>query len=116
MWDRYGQAANAGGSLRRTHSLPSRKGRLTDDRQKIDGFYGVGNNSIRTATAWGCDDRLPRLDPRDRPRSGEIGRRDPDMVAADLTNNLIEGVVLVPSVVAYIVELQNAGFTYAKAA
>jgi hypothetical protein len=99
-------------SLRRTHSLPSGKGRpdrrSTKDRRLLRRRQ---QQHPDPATAWGCDDRLPRLDPRDRPRSGEIGRRDPDMVAADLTNNLIEGVVLVPSVVAYIVELQNAGFT-----
>ena len=39
-----------------------------------------------------------------------------DAIAADLTNNLVPGVVLVPSVVAYLAELQDARFTYAKGA
>jgi intracellular sulfur oxidation DsrE/DsrF family protein len=42
--------------------------------------------------------------------------KDPDVIAADLTNNLIPGAVLVPSVVAFLAQLQRAGFTYAKGA
>jgi hypothetical protein len=38
-----------------------------------------------------------------------------DEIAADLTNSLVPGAVLVPSVVAFIAELQRAGYSYAKA-
>jgi hypothetical protein len=44
----------------------------------------------------------------------EYGGVQADVIAADLTNSLIPGVVLVPSVVAFLVELQRSGFTYAK--
>lgn len=119
MWDRYGLAANAGGKFAANTFVAEREGVApTDDRQKIDGFYGVGNNSIRTLQRRGavmiaCHDSIHAIA---RGVVAKSGAGDPDMVAADLTNHLIEGVVLVPSVVAYIVELQNAGFTYAKAA
>jgi hypothetical protein len=36
-------------------------------------------------------------------------------IAADLTNSLLPGLILVPSMVAFIAELQRAGYSYAKA-
>ncbi len=119
MWDKYGLAANAGGKIATNTFVAEREGVVpTDDRQKLDGFYGVGNNSIRTLQRRGavmiaCHDSIHAIA---RGVVAKSGTGNPDIVAADLTNNLIEGVVLVPSVVAYIVELQSAGFTYAKAA
>jgi intracellular sulfur oxidation DsrE/DsrF family protein len=44
-----------------------------------------------------------------------FAERSADEIAADLTNNLVPGAVLVPSVVAYLVELQRSGFTYVNA-
>ena len=37
-----------------------------------------------------------------------------DVIAAELTNHLIPGVVLVPGAVATLPELQQAGFHYAR--
>ena len=84
------------------------------------GFYGPENNNISTLQDRGmvfiaCHDsihaiarNLNRLDRRDI--------ADADSLAAELTNHLVSGAVLVPSVVAFLVELQKSGFTYAKGA
>lgn len=118
MWDRYGLAANAGGQVARNVFVTERAGvSPTDDRQKVDGFYGAGNNNIvtlqrRGAVMVACHDSIHAIA---RGIVSKAGSGNPDTVAADLTNNLIDDVVLVPSVVAYLVELQEAGFTYAKA-
>lgn len=119
MWDRYGLAMNAGGKITGNTFVAERAGVSPgDDRQKVDGFYGAGNTNIRTLQRRGavmvaCHDSIHAIA---RGVVAKAGTGNADVVAADLTNNLIEGVVLVPSVVAYLVELQAAGFTYAKAA
>jgi intracellular sulfur oxidation DsrE/DsrF family protein len=41
-------------------------------------------------------------------------RRSHEAIAAELTNHLIDSVVLTPGMVATILELQQAGFHYAK--
>jgi intracellular sulfur oxidation DsrE/DsrF family protein len=41
-------------------------------------------------------------------------RRSHEEIAAELTNHLIQGVVLTPGIVGTIPELQKAGFHYAK--
>ena len=41
-------------------------------------------------------------------------RRSHEEIAAELTNHLIEGVMLTPGIVGTIPELQQAGFHYAK--
>jgi intracellular sulfur oxidation DsrE/DsrF family protein len=86
-----------------------------DDRQKTDGFYGPGNSNIvslqrRGAVIVACHDSIHAIARGIAAKRGD----DPDIIAADLTNNLIPGAILVPSVVAYLIELQHAGFTYAK--
>lgn len=118
MWDRYGLAANTDGKVPRNGFLAERAGASpADDRQSVDGFYGAGNNNIvtlqrRGAVMVACHDSIHAIA---RGVVAKSGSGSADTIAADLTNNLVEGVVLVPSVVAFIVELQAAGFTYAKA-
>jgi intracellular sulfur oxidation DsrE/DsrF family protein len=118
MWDRYGLAKNAGGQILSNAFVAERAGvSPADDRQKVDGFYGSGNNNISTLQRRGavmvaCHDSIHAIA---RGIVSKAGSGSPDTIAADLTNNLIDDVVLVPSVVAYLVELQAAGFTYAKA-
>ena len=41
-------------------------------------------------------------------------RRPPEAIAAELTNHLIEGVVLTPGMAGTLPELQQAGFRYVK--
>ncbi|TWB65954.1 hypothetical protein FBZ87_11749 [Nitrospirillum amazonense] len=117
IWDKYGLAGNTGGRFARNDFIivpPDVS--PADDHQNVNGFYGPGNNSIislqrRGVVMIACHDSIHAI-ARGLARQGS----NADTIAADLTNNLIPGVVLVPSVVAYLVELQRSGFTYAKAA
>jgi hypothetical protein len=118
MWSKYGLAANTGGKLTENTLIREAPGVSPgDDRQRLDGFYGPANNNIvtlqrRGAVIVACHDSIHAI------ARGIVAKAggDADAVAADLTNNLIPGAVLVPSVVAYLVELQHAGYTYAKGA
>jgi hypothetical protein len=88
-----------------------------DDIQTVDGFYGAGNNNIvslqrRGAVFIACHDSIHGIA---RNLHYKLGSSDSaDQIAADLTNNLIQDAVLVPSAVAFLVELQRHGYTYAK--
>jgi intracellular sulfur oxidation DsrE/DsrF family protein len=120
MWDRYKLAANTGGKFTRNDFIVERPGAsASDDRQDVDGYYGPGNNNIvslqrRGAVFVACHDSIHAIA---RAAHAQQGADSPgaDRIAAELTNNLIPGAVLVPSVVAYLAEAQQAGFTYAKA-
>lgn len=118
MWDKYGLASHTGGIAKRNSFILEKPGVApTDSREDIGGFYGAMNNNIATlqrrgVVFIGCHDSIHAI------ARGVVARTsaDADVVAADLTNNLIPGVVLVPSVVAFLAELQRAGFSYAKGA
>ncbi|AXB80390.1 hypothetical protein [Novosphingobium sp. P6W] len=117
MWTKYDLAANIGGKPAENVFLRETSGvSPSDDRQKTGGFYGPGNNNIaslqrRGAVMVACHDSIHAIA---RGLVAKQGGGDADVIAADLTNNLIPGAVLVPSVVAYLIELQHVGFTYAK--
>ena len=116
MWDKYKLAERTNGLATRNSFIIEKPGTSpVDDRHDIGGFYGVANNNIvslqrRGMVFVGCHDTVHAT-----ARSLTTGD-DADGIAAELTNNLIPGVVLVPSVVAFLAELQQAGFTYAKGA
>jgi intracellular sulfur oxidation DsrE/DsrF family protein len=88
-----------------------------DEIQLVDGFYGAGNNNItslqrRGAVFVACHDSIHGI-ARNLRAKLELSA-DANQIAADLTNNLIPDAVLVPSAVAFLVELQRRGYTYAK--
>ncbi len=62
-----------------------------------------------------CHDSIHAIS-RDLHKSAEHSEVSADEIAADLTNSLVPGAVLVPSVMAFIAELQRTGYSYAKAA
>ncbi len=89
-----------------------------DDVQDQEGFYGPDNNNIvslqrRGAVFLGCHDSIFAI-ARGLHSLPQYSATTANAIAADLTNSLVGGVVLVPSVVAFLVELQRAGFTYTK--
>jgi intracellular sulfur oxidation DsrE/DsrF family protein len=116
-WDRYDLAKLAGPKFVRNTLIVEKDGVApTDDLQNLGGFYGPLNNNIvslqrRGAVFIACHDSIHAIARKlhDMPA---YARSSSDEIAADLTNNLIPGVVLVPSVVAFMVELQKRGFTY----
>jgi len=122
-WSRYGLSQLAGPQFA-TNTLIREKPAVarSDDPQDVDGFYGPLNNNIvslqkRGAVFVACHDSIyaiaRRLQSAAAPQS-QLARMSTGIVAADLTNSLIPDCVLVPSVVAFLVELQKAGFTYVK--
>jgi hypothetical protein len=119
-WEKY-KLAQVGGGHANFNSFIVEKSGVSprDDLQDLNGFYGPQNNNIvslqrRGAVFLGCHDSIHAI-ARHLHQSDQFSDTSPDAIAADLTNNLIPGVVLVPSVVAFLVELQRAGFTYSKA-
>jgi intracellular sulfur oxidation DsrE/DsrF family protein len=118
MWDKYALAEKTGGVATRNTFIVEKPGvGPTDDHHDIAGFYGAMNNNIfslqrRGAVFVACHDSVHAIA---RGLQAKMSQ-DADVIAADLTNNLIPGAVLVPSVVAFLPQLQRAGFTYAKGA
>ena len=118
-WDKHGLAALSGGAASRNTYAPTKAGTsASDDLQNLAGYYGPENNNIATLQERGmvfvaCHDSIHAI-ARNVCHLNRGNACSPDEVAADLTNHLISGAVLVPSVVAFLIELQRAGFTYAK--
>lgn len=119
-WDKYNLAARSGGKFASNTLVVEAKGVTPDDDiQKVEGFYGPNNNNIvslqrRGAVFIACHDSVHAI-ARGVQATPAFSQTSADEIAADLTNELVPGVILVPSVVAFIAELQSAGFSYAKA-
>jgi 4-oxalocrotonate tautomerase family enzyme len=119
MWDRYKLAGLAGGKFM-ANSFIIEKPSVSpdDDHQDLGGYYGPNNNNILTLQRRGvvfiaCHDSIHAI-ARNVHATPDFAATSPDIIAADLTNSLVSGAILVPSVVAFMVELQRAGFTYPK--
>ncbi|OOG41413.1 hypothetical protein [Rhodanobacter sp. C05] len=118
MWDKYALASRTGGVFKNNSLIVEKAGIApSDDREDVDGFYGFKNSNITTLQRRGvvfiaCHDSIHAI------ARGLVNgnSENADAIAADLSNNLIPGAVLVPSVVAFLPQLQRAGFTYAKGA
>jgi hypothetical protein len=87
-------------------------------RALVDEFYGLNNNNIVTPQWRGlvfvaCHDSIHVMT-RGLHAAPEFSRSSANEIAADLTNSILPDVVLVPSVVAFIAELQRSGYSYAK--
>jgi intracellular sulfur oxidation DsrE/DsrF family protein len=118
-WDRYKLAQLVDGRFGTNTFIIEKDGvSPEDDLQDLNGFYGPRNNNIlslqrRGAIFLGCHDSIYAIALKVHGLADYVAI-PAEVIAADLTNNLIPGTVLVPSVVAFIVELQRAGFTYSK--
>ena len=119
-WDKYKFATKTGGKLSSNTFIVERPGvSANDDIQNLDGFYGPNNTNIISLQRRGmvfiaCHDSIHAI-ARGLHATAELSDVSADEIAADLTNSLVPGAVLVPSVVAFIAELQHAGYSYAKA-
>jgi intracellular sulfur oxidation DsrE/DsrF family protein len=119
-WDKYKFAAKTDGKLTSNTLITERPGvSPSDDIQNLNGYYGPNNNNIVTLQRRGmvfvaCHDSIHAIS-RGLHAVPEFSGVSADEIAADLTNSLVPGAVLVPSVVAFIAELQRAGYSYAKA-
>jgi len=118
MWDKYELAKLAGPHFTRNTLIVEKDGVSPHDAlQDMAGFYGPQNNNVtslqrRGAVFVACHDSIHAIS-RTLAQSSSSSSRSANEIAADLTNNLIPDAVLVPSVVAFMVDLQTKGFTYA---
>ena len=119
MWDKYKLAGLTGGKFNSNGFILEKPSvSPEDDHQDLAGYYGPNNNNIRTLQRRGvvfvaCHDSIHAI-ARNIHATPDFAGLSPDVIAADLTNSLVPGAILVPSVVAFMVELQRAGFTYSK--
>lgn len=122
-WTRYQLGQLAGAQFPSNAFIREKSGvGPGDDLQDVEGFYGPKNNNIvslqrRGAVFVACHDSVFTIAGRLHAAAvagSELASLSTGEIAADLTNSLIPDCVLVPSVVAFLVELQAAGFTYAK--
>jgi intracellular sulfur oxidation DsrE/DsrF family protein len=117
-WDKYKLAKMTGGKFTSNTLIIERPGVSPgDDIQNLDGFYGPNNNNIVSLQRRGmvfvaCHDSIHAI-ARNLHAAG-FSDVSADEIAADLTNSLVRGAVLVPSVIAFIAELQRSGYSYAK--
>jgi hypothetical protein len=119
MWDKYQLARLTDGKAKSNSFIVELDGvSVADDLEKPTGFYSPANNNIvslqkRGAVFIACHDSIHAIARMLHAEAG-FAAVAPDKIAAELTNNLIAGVVLVPSVVAFLVDLQRSQFTYVK--
>jgi hypothetical protein len=120
MWDKYRLAEMAGGRYK-TNSLSVARLASTAPSRFEDptSMFGPAGDTIpalqsRGAVFMACHNAIWE-------QSGELLAKDinPDRlshegITAELTNHLVDGVVLTPGMVGTIPELQQAGFHYAK--
>jgi hypothetical protein len=119
-WDKYKLAALAGAEFK-TNTLMVAKAAPAafsnyDDSKSV--FGPVGNTipalQERGVVFLACHNAIWELTAKLLDRGNNPDHLSHEAVAAELTNHLIDGIVLTPGVAATIPELQQAGFHYAK--
>jgi intracellular sulfur oxidation DsrE/DsrF family protein len=120
VWDKYRLAEMAGGVFK-TNTLivqktaPSQPSDFEDPRS----VFGPAGNTIPALQARGvvfmaCHNAIWEITGKLLAKGVNPDRLSHEAMAAELTNHLVDGVVLTPGIVATIPELQQAGFHYAK--
>ncbi|KUR77431.1 transcriptional initiation protein Tat [Novosphingobium sp. FSW06-99] len=120
-WDKYELAQIAPKGFDRNTLIQPRPAASADpgDIQNPHGIYSADNGSIpalqqRGAVFMSCHNALWELAAKLAAAGTNPDRLSVDALAADLTNHLVSGVVLMPGAVATLPELQRAGFAYAR--
>jgi intracellular sulfur oxidation DsrE/DsrF family protein len=120
MWDKYRLAEMAGGDIK-TNPLIVRNAAPSklSDFENPESVFGPAGNTIPVLQSRGvvfmaCHNAIWEVTGKLLAKGVNPDRLAHEAVAAELTNHLIDGVVLTPGIVATIPELQQAGFHYAK--
>lgn len=120
MWDKYQLAAMAGHDFK-GNTLIDAKDVPTDIAAHEDpnGVFGAAGNTIpalqqRGVVFMACHNAVWEHTAKLLEKGINPDRKSHEAIATELTNHLIEGVVLTPGMVGTIPELQQAGFRYAK--
>jgi intracellular sulfur oxidation DsrE/DsrF family protein len=119
MWEKYQLGKMAGGDMTRNTLLRPPPGLSMDTTDlSATGPFGNGGSSIvtlqqRGAVFMACHTALwaQAAHLAETVNPDKLG---PDAIAAELSNHLVPGAVLIPGAVATLVELQAAGFAFAK--
>src|ERR1700747_2844307 len=119
MWDKYQLATMAGGDFK-TNTLIKVKQVPTDTAAHEDpkSVFGPAGNTIpalqqRGVVFMACHNAIWEITAKLIASGKNPDHASHEAVAAELTNHLIDGVVLTPGIVATIPELQRVGFHYA---
>jgi hypothetical protein len=119
MWDKYRLAEMAGDF--KTNTLIVQKVALSElsDFENPKSIFGPAGNTIpalqsRGAVFMACHNAIWEVTGKLLAKGVNPDRLSHEAIAAELTNHLVEGVVLTPGIVATIPELQLAGFRYVK--
>ncbi len=120
IWDKYQLASIAGPDFR-TNTLIVVKAAPSDAAAHEDpkSLFGAPGNTIPTlqhrgAVFMGCHNAIWELTGKLQEKGVNPDRLSHEAMAAELTNHLIDGVVLTPGIVGTIPELQQTGFRYVK--
>ncbi len=121
MWQKYGLAKIAGGSFTHNSVLAAPAAAAADpaDYQNANGAFSPRANSIqalqrRGAVFLACHNAVWELAERLIATGVNPDHLGAEALCAELSNHLVEGVVLTPGAVGTLVELATAGFAYAR--
>ena len=120
-WDKYWLTKLAGDKFKTNTLLVDKKAASADAKNYEDpkGVFSPEDNSIpvlmrRGVVFLSCHNAIWEQAGKLIEKEMNPDKLAQDALAAELTNHLIEGVVLTPGAVATIPELQEVGFHYAK--
>jgi hypothetical protein len=120
MWDKYSLAEMAGGDFM-TNTLIVRKAAPSElsDFENPKSVFGPAGNTIPALQSRGvvfmaCHNAIWEMTAKLLAKGVNPDRLSHEAIAAELTNHLVDGVVLTPGIVATIPELQQVGFHYVK--
>jgi intracellular sulfur oxidation DsrE/DsrF family protein len=119
MWDKYALATVAGPKFKTNTLILAKPARAAfSDYEDADSVFGSAGDTIpalqeRGVVFLACHNAIWELTANLIAHGSNPDHASHEAVAAELTNHLIDGVVLTPGIVATIPELQQAGFHYA---
>ena len=121
VWDKYSLTKLAGEKFKTNTLIVDKKAASADPKNYEDpkGVFSPEDNSIpvlmrRGVVFLSCHNAIWEQAGKLIEKEINPDKLAQDALAAELTNHLIEGVVLTPGAVATIPELQDVGFHYAK--
>jgi intracellular sulfur oxidation DsrE/DsrF family protein len=120
MWDKYRFDEMAGGAFKtNTFIIPKPALSELSDFEDPKSVFGPVGNTIPALQSRGvvfmaCHNAIWEITGKLLAKGVNPDRQPHEAIAAELTNHLIDGVVLTPGIVATIPELQQAGFHYTK--
>lgn len=119
MWEKYELAALAGSGFKANTLAMSRPAPMAfAQNEDPNSVFGPSGDTIpalqeRGVVFLACHNAIWELSAKLIAIGKNPGHASQEAVSAELTNHLIDGVVLTPGIVATIPELQQAGFHYA---